>query len=57
MSICQYSISKWCSDTLMGQVLYNASLSVDDILDFLGNKYYFYQMIPTLIVDEQWYKK
>jgi SAM-dependent methyltransferase len=47
----------WCADNLMGQALYNSSLSVGDILNFLGDRYYFYQMTPTLIVDEQWYKE
>jgi SAM-dependent methyltransferase len=47
----------WCADNLMDQAIYNVSLSVGDIVNFLGDKYYFYQMTPTIIVDEQWYKE
>jgi len=47
----------WCADNLMGKSLYNTSLSVGDVLDFFGDRYNFYQMTPSLIVDEQWHKE
>lgn len=47
----------WCADNLMGKSLYNSSLAVGDVLDFFGDRYHYYQMTPSLIVDEQWHKE
>jgi len=47
----------WCADNLMGKALYNSSFAISDVLEFLKDRYDFYQMTPNIIVDERWHKE
>ncbi len=47
----------WCADNLLGNALYNTSLSVSDILEFFQNKYSFYNISPQIIIDATWFKE
>jgi len=47
----------WCADNLLGNALYNASLSVSDVIEFFKSKYSFYHLSPDIIKDETWFKE
>jgi len=47
----------WCADNLLGNALYNTSLSVSDILEFFQNRYSFYNISPQIIIDPTWFKE
>lgn len=47
----------WCADNLLGNALYNTSLSVSDVLEYFIDKYTFYNISPNIISDETWFKE
>ncbi len=47
----------WCADNLMGNALYNTSLSVSDVIEFFNKEYSFYKMSPEIISDPTWFKE
>ncbi|WP_455757113.1 class I SAM-dependent methyltransferase [Sulfurimonas sp.] len=47
----------WCADNLLGNAVYNANLSVADVIDFFKDKYSFIGMSPSILCDETWHKE
>lgn len=46
----------WCCDNLRGNATYTHHFSPKDALEFLKDGYFFYNMSPSILLDDTWFK-